>query len=136
MYLISAQQAFECSRHFRGRAAIANGPRGCLMQAQRSAHAEVVRIDHPVAGLDLLAFNADVGDPVLPATIRASRHMQLQLLIEAGQTLFQFLNQPSRKTFGLGNRQFAKFGSAACDRAAMKRRAADFQSDRIEFRRQ
>src|SRR5580698_4517437 len=57
-------------------------------------------------------------------------------LHEAGQTLFQFLNQPSRKTFGLGNRQFAKFGSAACDRAAMKRRAADLQSDRIEFLRQ
>ena len=67
---------------------------------------------------DLLAFNADVGDPVLPATVGASGDVQLQVLIEAGQALFQFFDQPAREALRFGDRQLAEFRAAAGDGAA------------------
>ena len=43
---IPPQQPLERIRHFRGRAAISDRARRSLVQAERSAHAEVVGIDH------------------------------------------------------------------------------------------
>ncbi len=54
------------------------------MQTERPAHAEVVGVDHAVVNLDLLALDADVGNPVLSATVGASGHVQFQMLIETG----------------------------------------------------
>ena len=59
------------------------------MLAHCSAEAEVVRIGQLAFVLDLLAFDADVGNPVLAAAVGAAGHMQLELLIELRQPLFQ-----------------------------------------------
>ncbi len=91
------------------------------MQAERSAHAEVVGIDQAVVDFDLLALNADVGDPVLAATVGASGDVQLQVLIESGQTFLQFFHQPARETLGFGDGQFAEFRAAARHGAAPER---------------
>src|SRR5919201_1518103 len=47
--------------------------------ADAAAHAEVVGVDEGAVDLDLLALDPDVGDPVLPARVRAARHVQLQM---------------------------------------------------------
>src|ERR1700722_11678607 len=59
--------------------------------------------------------------------------MQFQVLIKSWQALFQFLYQPSGKTLGLGDGEFAEFGAAARDCAAPERRTANSQSNSIQF---
>ena len=74
-----------------------------------------------------LALDADVGDPVLTATVGASGYVQLQVLIETGQTLFQFFDQPAREALGFGDGELAEFRAAAGDCAARESRPADFK---------
>ena len=82
---ILPEQSLDRIRNFSRRAAISDRPRRRLMQTERSANAEVIGIDELPVDLDLLALNANVGNPVLPATVRASRDVQLQVLIEPGK---------------------------------------------------
>ena len=58
------------------------------MQAERAAQAEVVRIQHAIADFDLLALDANVCNPVLAATVRASGDVKFQVLLETRQSLF------------------------------------------------
>ena len=103
------------------------------MQAERAAHAEVVGIDHLAINFCLFAFEADIGDPVLAATVGASGHVQLQVLIEAGETLVHLLDQPARKALRLSNGDLAEFGAAAGDRSTRERGTTHAESDRIEL---
>src|ERR1700682_4706084 len=80
---ILPQQSLDRIRNLSRKAAISHGPRGRLMQAERSAKAEVIGIDEAPVDFHLLAINANVGNPVLSATVRASGNVQLQVLIEA-----------------------------------------------------
>src|SRR5271166_6942773 len=101
------------------------------MQAERAADAEVIRVDEMAVDFHFLAVNADVGNPVLSATVRASSHVQLQVLIETGQALFEFFHQPAGETLCLRDRELAEFRAAARDRAAPERRPANFQSNGV-----
>src|SRR5713226_4218589 len=130
---ILLKQSLNRIRNLSRKAAITHWPRGRLMQTKRSADAEVIGIDDTAVDFHLLAINANVGNPVLSATVRASSNVQLQVLIEAWQTLFQFLHQPAGKALRLRDRQLAELRAAARDAAAPERRAADPQSDRIQF---
>ena len=66
------------------------------MVADSAADAEVVGVDELAVVLDLLAFDADVGDPVLAAAVGAAGDVELELLVEAGQALFELLDEPAR----------------------------------------
>ena len=76
---------------FVGGAAIADwaGDGGELAYA--SADAEVVGVDHFAVLLDLLAFDADVGDPVLAAGVGAAGDVELDVFLIAGETFFELL---------------------------------------------
>src|SRR5581483_11285348 len=110
---ISAQQALDRVRHFGSNTPISNWTRHRRVFSNRAAQAEVVRIHQLVTMLDFFALNTDVRDPVLSATVRASGHVQLQMLLETGKPLFQFLHQPSRKTLRLRQSEFAEFTAGA-----------------------
>ena len=69
--------------------------------AHRATHAEVERIDRLPILLDLLPLKPNVRNPVLPALVRASRHMQLDLLVEPRQPLLHLAHQPLRKALRL-----------------------------------
>ena len=58
------------------------------------------------------------------------------VLLEAGQPVFQFFDQPSGKTLGFSDREFAELSPAAGNSSTKERRAADAQSDRVKFFRQ
>src|SRR5277367_1174547 len=103
------------------------------MLADRSADAEVKRIDHLSFVLDLLAFETNIGDPVLAAAVRAAGHVQLELLVEAGKTPFQFFYEPPRKALGFADGQLAELGTRAGDGSAPEGRAIDMQSDLFEL---
>src|ERR1700675_4071818 len=79
---ILPEQSLDRIRNLRRKAAISHGPRGRLMQTERSAQAEVIGIDDAAVDFHLLAINANVGNPMLSATVRASGNVQLQVLIE------------------------------------------------------
>src|SRR3954453_11983313 len=130
------EQALDGIRNVGCRAAISNRPRRGLIQAERATDAKIVSIDEAIADLNLLAFNTDVGDPVLTATVGATGHVQLQVLIESRQAIFELFYQPTRESFGLGDGEFAEFRAAAGNRATSKARATDAKPNRIEFLRQ
>src|SRR5579862_9552229 len=106
------------------------------MQTQRSPDAEVVSIEQTIIDFDLLALDANVGDPVLAAAIRTAGDVKLQVLIEAGQSFFHIFHQPSREALGFGDGQFAKFGAAASYCAARERGAVYLEPNRIKFFRE
>src|SRR5579862_4769777 len=114
---IAAKKPLQRVRNVRRRAAVADRPRRCLMQAECSANAEIIGVDQAVVDLDLFPLNADVGDPVLTATVWAACYMQLQMLIESGQALLQFLYQPTREALGFGDGELAELGAAAGNRS-------------------
>ena len=74
---ILPQQPFNRPWNLGCRAAIPDGPRRRLMQTERSANAEVVSVEKSPIDLYLFAIEANVGNPVLSATVRASRNVQL-----------------------------------------------------------
>ena len=86
--------------------------------ADAAAHAEIVGVDHSAVLLDFFAFDADVGDPVLAATVGASGDVQFELLFEAGEAVFEFRGEPAGEAFGFGEGEFAEFRAGAGDRAA------------------
>jgi hypothetical protein len=65
--------------------------------ADAAADAEVVGINHLAAGPDFLSFNANVGDPVLPAGIGATGNVETKFVLKVGETLFQLLGKPAGK---------------------------------------
>src|SRR5690242_7265686 len=96
--LVVHNQPLDRVRHFRSGAAIADGSRNRSNFAQAAADAKVIRVHHFSFGLDLLAFNPDIGNPVLAAAIRATGDMQLDLLVEARKPLLELVAQPARES--------------------------------------
>lgn len=115
---VMSEQTLDRVGNFSRQAAISGGPRGRLMQAQRTSNAEVVGVEQAVVHFDLLALDPEVGDPVLAATIGASRDVQLEVLVESGKALIQLLDQPARESLGFGYSELAELGTAARDGAA------------------
>jgi hypothetical protein len=89
------QQSLDGIGHFRCGTAISHRPCDGLLFANRSADAEVIGVDELTVRLDLLAFQPEVCDPVLAATVGAASDMQLEVLLEARQTFIEFLRQPA-----------------------------------------
>ncbi len=85
---ITAQQPLNRVRDLIGRGPVAQRTSGAGEPAHSSAHAKIKSVHQLPILLDLLAFQSDIGDPVLTAAIRATGHMQLDLLVKARKTLF------------------------------------------------
>src|SRR5262252_5685431 len=99
---IGAQQAFNGVRNFFRGAAIAHRTSEASVLANGATEAEVISVLDGAVDFDFLAFETDVGDAVLPAAVRATGHVEFELLVEGGQTLIQLFDQPARKRLGLG----------------------------------
>src|SRR6267378_6805087 len=125
-----AQQPLDGVRHFGRRAPITYRPRNRRKLPHAAPNAEVIRVHHPSIDLQLLAFDADVRDPMLPATIRASSDVQLELLLEPRQALIELFRKPAREALCFCQRQLAKFRTGAGNGAARKRRGAHRQAHR------
>ena len=74
--------------------------------------------------LNFFPFEADIGDPVLAAGIRAARDIQFERLIELRDAFFEFLDEPAAEGFRLGDGELAEFGARAGNRAAQKDEAS------------
>jgi len=101
-----------------------------------AADAEVIRVDHRAFDLGLLAFDAEVRDPVLTAAVRTAGDVDLQMLIEARHPRFQLFDQPAREALGLGEGELAEFGARARDGPAPERRGLDPETGRLDLSRE
>src|SRR5438128_5471854 len=106
-----AQQALDRRGHVGRRQPEADRSRDALIAPDGAANAEVVGIDERPAHLDLLALDAEVGDPVLSAAVRAAGDVDPQMLVEPRKAPFERLNEPARKALRLGERQLAELGA-------------------------
>jgi len=112
----------------RRRVADLAGDAGVL--ADGSADAEVEGVDHLAVLLDLLALEADVGDPALAAGVGAAGDVQLDLLVEAGQAIFKLAGKPPGEGLGFGDGELAELGAGAAMAPRQKgspRRASRFR---------
>src|SRR3954451_3186008 len=80
---IGSQQALNRGRHVGRRTPITERARYGLERAHAAAHAEIIRVYPLPVHLQLLAFNPDVGNPVLPATVWTSRYVKFEMLLES-----------------------------------------------------
>ena len=105
--------------------------RGVL--ADGAADAEVEGVDHLAVLLDLLAFEADVGDPVLAAGVGAAGDVEADLLVEAGETLFELGDEPLVEGLGLGDGELAELGAGAGDGSAPEGGDVDVEAECVEL---
>src|SRR5580693_3616717 len=130
---VTGQQAFEGCWNLGGRNTITNRATDGGMLAYGSADTEVKGVHHFSFVLDLLSFQTDVGDPVLAAAVGAAGHMQLELLVEAGEASFQFFNEPPREALCFADGKLAEFGAGAGNCPAPECRALHVQSNLVEL---
>ena len=94
---VAAEQALDGGGGVFGGGAVAEGARRTGVLADGSADAEVEGVLELAVNLELLAFEADVGDPVLAAGVGAAGDVELDLLVEAGESAFHFFDEPLAK---------------------------------------
>jgi len=96
------QETHDSVWDFVGGAAIADrtGDRGDLADA--APNAKVVGVDEFSPEFYFLAFNADVGDPVLAAGVRAASDVNPNVILEVGEALFELLGEPAGEGLGFG----------------------------------
>src|SRR5260221_4375358 len=131
----SPQQTLDRRWHFAGRAAITDRPRDRCMAAESATDAEVIRVDKLVTGAHLLAFDADVRDPMLPAAVRAAGDVDFELLAVLGEPMIELLNEPAREALRLSDGQLAELRAGAGDSAAEERRGLRPQTSIVQLPR-
>src|ERR1700757_2897302 len=109
------KQALDGVGNVRGRAAISHRSGYRSDVANASAYAEVIRIHHFSADFDFLALDADIRNPMLAATVRASGDVQFNLFENPRQPFVEFGGEPARETLGFRQCQLAEFRSRARD---------------------
>ena len=99
--------------HFARSAAIADGASDGGDMADATAYAEIIGVYHVAVVLDLFAFDADIGDPVLAAGIGAAGDMEAEIFLIVRKALFELLGEPAGEGFRFGEREFAELGAGA-----------------------
>src|SRR6185369_5176728 len=127
------EQALDGVRNVGGRATVTDRPGDGCKFADAAADAEVVGVDHLAIYFCFFAFEADVGNPMLTATVRASGDVQAYLFLKAGDAVVQLLGEPAGEAFGFSQSQFAELRAGAGDGAASKCGSADRKSGGGEF---
>src|SRR5258708_33342390 len=130
-----AQQTLDRCRYFACRAAVADGARNRRVPTDRAPDAEVVSVDELIAGAHLLPLDADVGDPMLAATVRATSDVDLELFAVLGKPLVKLLHKPPREALRLRDGQLAELHAGAGDRAAKKWRSFGPQAGVVQLSR-
>ncbi len=106
---------------------------GAGVFAYGSADAEVEGVDEGSVLLDLFAFEADVGDPVLAAGVGAAGDVELDLLVEAGEAVFHLGDEPLVEALGLGDGEFAELCAGAGDGSAPEGGDVHLEAEGVEL---
>jgi len=131
--VVGAEEAGDGVGNFFGAAAVANGTSDGSELADSSANAEIVGVDELAIHFDFFAFDADVGDPVLAATVGAAGDVELDVVAEAGEAVIELFGEPAGERLGFGESELAEFGAGAGNGAANEGRAFDGKASGNEF---
>lgn len=123
--VVGAEETGDGVGNFFGAAAVADGTGDGSELANGAAHAEIVGVNELAIELDFFAFDTDVGDPVLPATVGAAGDVEFDVVAKAGETVFELFGEPAGERLGFGESEFAEFGAGAGDGAANEGRRFD-----------
>jgi len=132
--VVGAEETGDGVGNFFGAAAVADGTGDGSELADSAANAKIVGVDELAVLFDFFAFDADVGDPVLAATVGAAGDVELDVFAEAGETVFELFGEPAGERFGFGESEFAEFGAGAGDGAANEGRGFDGKTGGVELR--
>ena len=91
----------------------ARGPGEAPVPSDGAADRELIGVDELAVDLRLLSVEADVGDPVLAAAVRAAGDVDPQMLVESGHAVLQALDQPAREPLRLGEGELAELRARA-----------------------
>ena len=131
--LEGVEEARNGVRNFVGAAAVADGARDRRDVADSAADAEIVGVDEFAIDLDFLALDANVGDPVLAATVRAAGDVEFDLMFEPGIAVFESFGEPAGEALGFCESEFAEFGAGASNRTANEGGASNGESSGVEL---
>jgi hypothetical protein len=130
---IPAEEALDGLGAVFGGGAVADLAGDVGVLAYGPADAEVEGVDHLAVLLDLLAFEADVGDPALTAGVGAAGDVKSNLLVEAGKALLEIGDEPLVEGLGLGDGELAELGAGAGDGSAEECGGVDVQAEGVEL---
>src|SRR5580704_612365 len=128
----SDQQPLDSVRNVRRGTAITDRSSDRSKLPDASADTEVIRVHHAAIHFDFFALDANIGDPMLPAAIWATRDIKAQLFPKIGEALFEFLGQPTGKSLGLSKRKLAELRARAghgstCEYRGLHRQGGNFK---------
>jgi len=126
------EEAFDSVGNFLCGAAIADGARDTGVGTDSTTDAEVVGVDHLAVHPGFLAFEADVGGPMLAAAIGAAGDVQLQLLLIIREAIFELISEPTGEGFRFGEGEFTEFRTGASDCAADESGGQDREAARVK----
>ncbi len=116
--LEGVEEAGDGVGNFIGEATVADGASDGSDVADAATDAEIVGVEEFAIDLDFFAFDANVSDPVLAATVGAAGDVEFELMLEVGVAIFESFGKPAGESFGFGESEFAEFGAGAGDGAA------------------
>ncbi len=120
-------------RNLIGAATVADRTRDGSNVADTAADAEIVGVDKFAIDLDFFALDADVGDPVLTATVGAAGDVEFELMLEIGIAVFESFGKPAGEGFGFGESEFAEFGAGAGDGTTNESGTCDGKAGGVEL---
>ncbi len=130
---VAVEEALDgCGNVFSG-CAVAQRTSRAGKPADGASDAEEEGVDHLAVLLNLFALEADVGDPVLAAGVGAAGDVEADLLIEAGEALFELGDEPGVEALGLGDGELAELGSGAGDGSAPEGGDVDVEAEGVEL---
>ena len=113
-----------------GRRAEPEAPRNAAAGTDTAADEEVEPFDLLAAAGDENSLKADIGDPMLPARIRAAGHVQLDDMIERREAVVELARQTNAELLGLGDRKLAELAAGAGQRPTLKRQPVEWHARR------
>ena len=106
----------------------------CASGAEAAAHEDVVGLDALAVGVARRrALEAEIGDPVLRAGVRAAVELQAERADRVAEALLEVLDQPAEALLRLGHREVAVRLAGAADRAAAHVVDVEREADRPEL---
>jgi len=130
---IAIEETLDSVGDFSGSDAIAERARGTGIFTDGAAYAEEEGVDQLAVFLDFFAFESDVGDPVLAAGVGATGDVEADLLVEAGEAVFQLVDEPLVEALCFGDGELAELGAGAGDGAAPEGGDVNLEAESVEL---
>ena len=130
---VAGEEALDGVGNLGGSDAVAERTCGACIFADGAAYAKEEGIDQLAVLLDLFALETDVGNPVLAARVGAACDVEADLLVKAGEAVFELIDEPFVEALGFGDCKLAELSACAGNGTAPKSGDVDLQAKGVEL---